>query len=749
MNHFSPYTDDPSEGSFVVFPSHAHQILSSFIQILGASLLAYCFARRTDSENLGSRSGWANLTWAKLCVILLFLDSWIFLVFSGILISGIGLSFSVPVCSLGVYACIVFYAASKALIYLFLVERVWIVWNAGNSLTRRQSFVYKALLLVIMGYIVIFILLIVGRIALIRTDGACVIGLRSFASLPLLSYDLFVNVLLTSMFIWPLKRDRHTNQRLRLLAWRTLAAAAVALTTSSVNIAILAVVGGKQLGWVCLGSCATDVTVNALVIFWVTAGAHRDAHDKIPQRPANGRKIRIAAGTLSMTIPQLDVAPSFVRQEDGITFANGDTLDLESGMGRCVDEDGYELDDEEDEMCEEVIISKEYDSDSIVDLESGKPSKKESGHEARVEAVASADVGRQYAPRPGRQRSGSAAGHTHSPASSRSRFSIGLSSLLRLGSRSSTSSRLASAPNSPASADAPGQLPSASHPPTTRPSALAHSTGGPSTGMSEETPASDHARRSTKDTIRKELRIVPAKPERALTLPSNLHASSSSSSSSLPNGIPSASPSLTTTLHPSPSDQLWHTVSRADERPEAGPSSLRVRDSSIRSSRHLRVLRWQQHERSRSSPQVTSVNASPLDGVLASSTTDSCPFCAKNVPGRPADWQCPHGMSDEHVDSSSALSSPDGRGGASTFPLPRPRLESIRKAKSCPKSLRTSHSNPGDEGEELKAGSNAQTARSDENVTSTSRPNHLTLQIPSSYSSNHTFGPLDPLYPQQ
>lgn len=27
---------------------------------------------------------------------------------------------------------------------------------------------------------------------------------------------------------------------------------------------------GEQLGWVCLGSCGTDVTVNALVLFWVT-----------------------------------------------------------------------------------------------------------------------------------------------------------------------------------------------------------------------------------------------------------------------------------------------------------------------------------------------------------------------------------------------------------------------------------------------------------------------------------------------
>lgn len=42
------------------------------------------------------------------------------------------------------------------------------------------------------------------------------------------------------------------------------------LTLAQINIAVLTVMHGQQLGWVCLGSCGTDVTMNALVLFWVT-----------------------------------------------------------------------------------------------------------------------------------------------------------------------------------------------------------------------------------------------------------------------------------------------------------------------------------------------------------------------------------------------------------------------------------------------------------------------------------------------
>ncbi|TDL23147.1 hypothetical protein BD410DRAFT_169998 [Rickenella mellea] len=298
MATLHPYTHDPGAGPYVIFPTHAHQILSNCIHIIGTSVISYCFARRTETEFLWTKQGWQNISWTKLLVILLFLDSWFFLAFSGILVNGVGLSYSVMVCNLGIYACIVFYAGSKALIYIFLVERVWIVWSAGNTMTRRQSPVYQICATIVAIYIAIFVLMIVGRVVSLRQDGTCVIGLRPYASVTLLTYDLFVNVFLTSMFIWPLYRENLMNARLRSVAWRTMFAAAAALTTSSVNMAILTALHGKQLGWVCLASCAADVTLNALVLYWVTAGGHRES---IPR---------------NLSLPALVVPVSFVRVPD-------------------------------------------------------------------------------------------------------------------------------------------------------------------------------------------------------------------------------------------------------------------------------------------------------------------------------------------------------------------------------------------------------------------------------------------------
>lgn len=43
---------------------------------------------------------------------------------AGILIGGAGMSSSPANCALGIYACVVLYALSKVLIYLFLAEKV-------------------------------------------------------------------------------------------------------------------------------------------------------------------------------------------------------------------------------------------------------------------------------------------------------------------------------------------------------------------------------------------------------------------------------------------------------------------------------------------------------------------------------------------------------------------------------------------------------------------------------------------------
>ncbi|EJC98067.1 uncharacterized protein FOMMEDRAFT_171430 [Fomitiporia mediterranea MF3/22] len=272
------YTDQSGTGPYIIFPTHGHQILSNCIHMFGVSILAYCFARRTENDRFTSWLWWSNLSWARLLIILIFFDSWFFLAVSGVLVNGVGLSLSVPVCSLGIFLCIFFYAGSKGLIYLFLVERVWVVASAGKSVTRMESKVYKGCAVVVFGYLGIVIVMILGRYADIRDDGVCIIGLHSFATIPLLTYDLIINILLTGMFVWFLYREQSISERLRRLARRTGLAALIALTTSCVNMLVLSLLHGKQLGWVCLSSCAADVMVNALVLFWVTGGASRDPY---------------------------------------------------------------------------------------------------------------------------------------------------------------------------------------------------------------------------------------------------------------------------------------------------------------------------------------------------------------------------------------------------------------------------------------------------------------------------------------
>jgi hypothetical protein len=71
-------------------------------------------------ENLRSLSALSRLSWARIFLLLILVDSWLFLFTSGVIVFGAGLELHATVCSLGIYFCIVFYASSKMLIYCFL-----------------------------------------------------------------------------------------------------------------------------------------------------------------------------------------------------------------------------------------------------------------------------------------------------------------------------------------------------------------------------------------------------------------------------------------------------------------------------------------------------------------------------------------------------------------------------------------------------------------------------------------------------
>ncbi|KAJ1305484.1 hypothetical protein OPQ81_000491 [Rhizoctonia solani] len=281
MSTSGPYTDHPTQLAGIVFPNQSMQALSSVIHLFGCTILAFCFARRTTGESLFSWQTWCSMSWPRLCVLLVFLDSWLFLFSTGILINGVGMSSGFIQCALGIYACILLYAGSKVLIYCFLIEKVHVVWG-GTHQPRLRSKIYWGCLITMMPYAVIVIMMLIGRVAYFRDDRSCIIGLRTYASLSLLIYDLYINIFLTGMFLWPLFRSRLSNPKIKKMAMRTLVAAFAALTTSTVNIAILTIMHGQQLGWVCLGSCGTDVMANALVLFWVTDSVSPNSSQHTP-----------------------------------------------------------------------------------------------------------------------------------------------------------------------------------------------------------------------------------------------------------------------------------------------------------------------------------------------------------------------------------------------------------------------------------------------------------------------------------
>ncbi|OBZ70952.1 hypothetical protein A0H81_09116 [Grifola frondosa] len=242
------------------------------------------------------------------------------------------------VCSLGMLSCIVFYTTSKILIYLFLIEKVQVVWSPAPRTARLTSPIYLACLSVVVMYVGVGILLVFGKISYFRGDGSCVIGLQRYASLTLLIYDLFINVLLTSLFLWPLYSARFRNAHIRRVAIRTVWAAMVALTTSCINILVLTLMHGQQLAWVCLGSCGTDVVVNALVLFWASGtdadNAPEDSNirfksveSRCSSAPSSGSS-KVTMSSKSARDPKVCLEPSTAEDQEAQTVASS------------VDEDG-------------------------------------------------------------------------------------------------------------------------------------------------------------------------------------------------------------------------------------------------------------------------------------------------------------------------------------------------------------------------------------------------------------------------
>lgn len=192
-------------------------------------------------------------------------------------------------CNAASFLCLGVYLLTKIAIYLFLVDRAYIV--SGSTKSRLKSKLYLWNTFGMLGlYGVIGILDFVYRIAYIR-DGQCVLGIEWELIIPLIVFDVAANIYLTGLFLKPLMNTysirrklppppvlsggdaalqaKPLNSKLRKLAIRTVIGCVSTLLISMANVTALLILRSEVV-WLCMTCCTVDIIATSIIIHWVT-----------------------------------------------------------------------------------------------------------------------------------------------------------------------------------------------------------------------------------------------------------------------------------------------------------------------------------------------------------------------------------------------------------------------------------------------------------------------------------------------
>lgn len=163
-------------------------IASAIIYLVGVSVVSHLISRRVLID--GAQCSLRQASWPRICVLIIFLDSYLFIFTAGVLILGVEMRTSSAACALGIYLCVVFYWSSKFFIYLFLgkcifplqgwrpryyrvlsVERVYVVWRPTPTASRWHSKVYMACMILLAPYFGVAALMFYGNRSDHRSPG--------------------------------------------------------------------------------------------------------------------------------------------------------------------------------------------------------------------------------------------------------------------------------------------------------------------------------------------------------------------------------------------------------------------------------------------------------------------------------------------------------------------------------------------------------------------------------------------------
>lgn len=186
-------------------------------------------------------------------------------------------------CNVAIHVCISFYVFCKFLGYLYLVERMH---QLSAGVKRRKDVVYLISMAIVLCGIGLFtgFAFVFPITNLSEIDGVCRIGLPAKITIPLLAYDVILNLGLAGIFFrrgtkiarvvgfqhfskcvklampWRTMPDPRTNpvQFTEYFMGRSLIAAFAIICPTITNLVVLFVLNGHEQGWLCFTICTVD-----------------------------------------------------------------------------------------------------------------------------------------------------------------------------------------------------------------------------------------------------------------------------------------------------------------------------------------------------------------------------------------------------------------------------------------------------------------------------------------------------------
>ncbi|KND94298.1 hypothetical protein TOPH_01014 [Tolypocladium ophioglossoides CBS 100239] len=279
------------------------QVTSMVLSLAATTVLTLFLTQRI----LAIRA-WSRLPLVVWLVFAIYTDSYLFVFATAMLQHSFGVNSNLGTCDSAILLCLACYVTTK-FIYLFLVEKAHIIRGTPKRRVRSKLYLFNSFGMLGM-YIVVVLLNFIFRTAKMN-NGACIIGMRSLALIPLISFDTVVNVYLTILFLIPLRklysfRDMPRNPaniRLRTIAFRTFCGAVCTLLSSIANLSVLMALNGEPGSDKQLGSRQLIVLFSAVVIQWVTSKDNAGTSSTTSSRGAIVRRDAMGPGSIRGATP--------------------------------------------------------------------------------------------------------------------------------------------------------------------------------------------------------------------------------------------------------------------------------------------------------------------------------------------------------------------------------------------------------------------------------------------------------------